>query len=53
MKYFVTFSIPAAAIQEWMANVDETTRKEQTDKMMQDWNTLGATYRQGIAARKN
>jgi hypothetical protein len=38
-KYFVLFCIPAGAIQDWMTKVDEATRKEQSDKMMQDWNT--------------
>jgi hypothetical protein len=37
-KYFVLFCIPAQAIQDWMASIDETTRKEQTEKMMNDWN---------------
>lgn len=36
-KFFVLFCIPAAAIQEWMATVDEATRKEQSDKMMREW----------------
>jgi len=36
-KFFVTFSIPAAAIQQWMTKVDEATRKEQSDEMMQSW----------------
>jgi hypothetical protein len=38
-KFFVTFSIPAAAIADWMSKVDDATRKEQSDKMMQDWKT--------------
>src|SRR5581483_3562898 len=37
-KFFVTFSIPAAAIQEWMSNVDEATREQQTKDMMESWN---------------
>lgn len=36
-KYFVLFGIPSAAMQDWMTNTDEATRKEQTDKLMQDW----------------
>jgi hypothetical protein len=36
-KFFVIFCIPAAAIDDWMKNVDEATRKEQSDQMMQDW----------------
>jgi hypothetical protein len=43
-KFFVTFSIPAASIQEWMASVDEATRKEQTEKMMQEWNDWMAAH---------
>jgi hypothetical protein len=38
-KFFVLFGIPAAAIQEWMANVDEASRKEQSDKVMGEWKT--------------
>ncbi|HVY72698.1 MAG TPA: hypothetical protein VG984_01445 [Candidatus Paceibacterota bacterium] len=37
-KYFVTFSMPAATIQNWLATVDEATRKQQTEDMMQKWN---------------
>jgi hypothetical protein len=37
-KFFVLFAIPAVAIQEWMTNVDEATRKQQSDQMMQEWN---------------
>jgi hypothetical protein len=36
-KFFVLFCIPAKAIQDWMATVDEATRKEQSDTMMHDW----------------
>lgn len=36
-KFFVTFGIPKAAIEEWMTKVDEATRKEQTDQMMKSW----------------
>ncbi|HVX91377.1 MAG TPA: hypothetical protein VHC20_07225 [Candidatus Paceibacterota bacterium] len=37
-KFFVTFSMPAATVQKWMETVDEATRKEQTENMMQEWN---------------
>lgn len=36
-KFFVLFSIPAAAIQKWVAEVDEATRTTQTNEMMQAW----------------
>jgi hypothetical protein len=36
-KFFVLFCVPAAAIADWMATIPEETRKEQSDKMMQDW----------------
>ncbi len=36
-KFFVLFSIPSAAIQDWMANVDETTRNKQSAEMMESW----------------
>lgn len=47
-KFFVTFSIPAAAIQEWTANVDEATRKQQSDTMMQDWQEWMAAHETSI-----
>lgn len=43
-KFFVLFCIPAASIQEWIKNVDEATRKEQSSKMMQDWQTWLAAH---------
>src|SRR5438045_2559682 len=43
-KYVVTFSIPAASIQEWMTNVDEAERKRQTDQMMQEWQAWMAAH---------
>jgi hypothetical protein len=43
-KFFVTFSIPAAAIQEWMTKVDEATRKQQSDEMMQSWKQWMETH---------
>lgn len=36
-KFFVLFGIPAAAIQEWMATVDEATRMTQTTELMGKW----------------
>ncbi|MDB5188287.1 MAG: hypothetical protein JWO50_807 [Candidatus Kaiserbacteria bacterium] len=36
-KFFVLLCVPAASIEEWMKNVDETTRKQQTDEMMKSW----------------
>jgi hypothetical protein len=36
-KFFVLFCIPAAAIQDWMTKVDETTRKQQSEEMMHSW----------------
>ena len=36
-KFFVLFCIPAEAIQTWMTDVDEATRKQQTDDMMHSW----------------
>ncbi len=47
-KFVVTFSIPAASIQEWMANVDETTRKEQSEKMMHDWQAWMTSHESSI-----
>ena len=36
-KFFVLFCIPAAAIKDWMANVAEASRKQQSDEIMQAW----------------
>ncbi len=47
-KFFVTFNIPAAAIQEWMSTVDEATRKEQSGKMMQDWQTWMTAHESSV-----
>lgn len=38
-KYVCIFCIPAAAMQDWMTNVDEATRKEQSDGVMKEWQT--------------
>jgi hypothetical protein len=43
-KFFVLFCIPAAAIQEWIATVDEATRKKQSDEMMRSWQTWMAAH---------
>jgi hypothetical protein len=47
-KFFATFSIPAASIQEWVANVDEAARKEQTEKMMQEWQAWMTSHESSI-----
>lgn len=47
-KFFVTFSIPAATIQEWMQNVDDASRKEQTEKMMSEWNAWMESHASSI-----
>ena len=36
-KFFVTFNIPRAAIQEWMAKVSEEERTKQNNEMMESW----------------
>jgi hypothetical protein len=36
-KFFVLFCIPAAAIQDWIKNVDEATRTKQSNEMMESW----------------
>lgn len=43
-KFFVLFGIPAAAVQDWMANVDEAKRKEQSDDLMQKWQEWMTTH---------
>lgn len=43
-KFVVTFSIPAAAIQEWMASIDEETRNTQMKEMMTSWDAWMADH---------
>lgn len=50
-KYFVLFCIPAAAIDEWMKTVDEATRKEQSDKLMKEWEQWMAEHASSIVDR--
>lgn len=47
-NYFVVFCIPAAAVEEWMAKVDEGARKEQSDALMNDWKTWFAAHKDVI-----
>lgn len=49
MKKFVAiFCLPASAIAQWMATVDEATRKEQSDKLMQEWKQWAADHKDSI-----
>lgn len=47
-KYVAIFCIPADAMQDWMKNVDEATRKEQSDKVMNEWKTWRETHKDAI-----
>lgn len=47
-KYVAIFCIPAQAMQDWMTNVDEATRKEQSDKVMNEWKTWAQTHKDSI-----
>lgn len=47
-KFVVLFCLPAAAIADWMASVDEATRKEQTEKLMQEWNEWLAAHESSV-----
>lgn len=47
-KFFVLFGMPTASIQQWMETVDEATRKEQTDKLMNDWNVWMEEHKDSI-----
>ncbi|HEU0050747.1 MAG TPA: hypothetical protein VFQ60_01685 [Patescibacteria group bacterium] len=38
-KFFVLFCIPKTTMDEWMAAVDEPTRKKQSEDMMRSWQT--------------
>jgi hypothetical protein len=49
MKKFVAiFGLPASAIQEWMATVDEASRKEQTEKLMGEWKAWNEAHKESI-----
>jgi hypothetical protein len=48
MKFVATFSIPAAAIQDWQKSVDEAERNEQTQKMMVEWQQWMDTHASAI-----
>ena len=47
-KFFVLFAIPAASIQEWVANVSEEERAQQTQEMMQAWQEWMAAHESSI-----
>lgn len=47
-KYVAIFGLPASAIQEWMATVDEASRKEQSDKLMQEWKQWVVDHKDSI-----
>ena len=47
-KYVAIFCIPADAMKDWMASVDEATRKEQSDKVMQEWATWVEAHKDAI-----
>jgi hypothetical protein len=48
-KYVAIFCIPADSIKEWMGSVDEATRKEQSDKVMQQWAEWRDEHKDAIA----
>jgi hypothetical protein len=47
-KYAAIFCIPADSMKDWMASVDEATRKEQSDKVMKDWAAWVETHKDAI-----
>ena len=47
-KYVAIFCIPAAAMQDWMTSVDEATRKEQSDQLMNDWKVWLAAHKDAV-----
>ncbi len=47
-KYVAIFCIPADGVKEWMASVDEATRKEQSDSVMKEWATWSETHKDSI-----
>ena len=40
--------VPVSTMQEWMEKTDEAARKEQMDKMMQDWETWSQKNKDAI-----
>ncbi len=47
-KYVAIFCIPADSMKDWMATVDEATRKEQSDKVMQEWKAWREAHKDAI-----
>jgi hypothetical protein len=47
-KYVAIFCIPADAMKDWMTNVDEATRKEQSGKVMQEWAAWREAHKDAI-----
>lgn len=50
-KFFVLIGFKAEAMKEWMATTDEATRKEQTGKLMQEWNEWMAAHAASITEK--
>jgi hypothetical protein len=47
-KFFVLIGFPMSAMQAWMDSTTEAERKEQTDKLMQEWNEWTAAHESSI-----
>lgn len=47
-KYVAIFCIPADAMQEWFTQVDEATRKEQSQQVMDQWKTWSEANKDAI-----
>lgn len=48
MKFFVTYQMPHAGLDEWM-KLPEETRKEQEQQMQAEWNEWMAAHKDAIA----
>jgi hypothetical protein len=48
-KFVAIFSIPSAAMKDWMASTDEATRKQQSDEMMKGWQKWMGDHKSAIA----
>jgi hypothetical protein len=47
-KYVALFGMPVSAIQNWVATVDEATRKEQTEKLMGEWHAWVDAHKDSV-----
>jgi hypothetical protein len=47
-KYYVVFKIPTESMDDWVKNVSEEERKQQTDQLMKQWGQWQEKYKASI-----